>query len=88
MTQVMNKTARRGRPTAFANKFAVIDALVQVRDGGADQPSYYLKRKLVTAGLLEVVRVKVTEGRGAPQAHFQVSGMGRSRLALSKNWKR
>lgn len=89
MTTELNTTAivksNRGRKLAFANKFNVIDALTAIQTGSFK--SRHLTMKLIDMGLVEAVTVK-GEGRGRPRVVFQVTGKGRGRIALAKNWKR
>ncbi len=86
MTNETNITkSNRGRKLAFANKFNVIDALTAVQTGNFK--SRHLTMKLIDMGLVEAVTVK-SEGRGRPRVLFQVTGKGRGRIALAKNWKR
>lgn len=83
MTDETTKTL--GRKPALADKFAVVDALEQVKNG--EFKSRYLTLKLVELGFVKVVPVK-GEGRGRPRVTFELTGQGRGRLGLAKNWKR
>ena len=82
---VTTTTRGRGRPAVFADKFGVVDALAALAGGKA--PSRYLLLKLVEMGFVATRTVK-SEGRGRPRVEFDLTGKGRGRLALSKNWKR
>lgn len=82
----MTATVKKiGRPELFSDKFAVVDALVSINEG---KPiSHYLSMKLVKLGYLEIEPMK-TGTRGRPRFSFKVSGKGRGRIGLAKNWKR
>lgn len=75
----------RGRKAVFADKFAVVDALEKVKAG--EFKNRYLALKLVDMGFVEAVPVK-GEGRGRPAINYELTGRGRGRLGLAKNWKR
>ena len=75
----------RGRKPALADKFAVVDALEKIKAG--DFKSRYLTLKLVDLGFVKVNSVK-GEGRGRPRVIFELTGKGRGRIGLAKNWKR
>ena len=81
----MNTENTRGRKKTFANKFNVIDCLNRIQEGNFK--SRYLTLKLVEMGFVEVVTEK-GEGRGRPRVTYRVTGKGRGRIALAKNWKR
>lgn len=75
----------RGRKPAFADKFAVVDALEKIQTG--EFKSRYLTLKLVELGFVKTNNVK-GEGRGRPRVTFELTGKGRGRIGLAKNWKR
>jgi len=77
---------RRGRKEVFADKFAVVDMLEKVKVNGKGD-SRYLTLKLVEMGFVAAVGVKC-EGRGRPRKVYELTGKGRGRLGLAKNWKR
>jgi predicted ArsR family transcriptional regulator len=79
-------SARRGPKEVFADKFAVVDMLEAVKTNGVGK-SRYLTLKLVEMGLVEAVDVK-GEGRGRPRKVYTLTGKGRGRVGLAKNWKR
>lgn len=88
MTNTVTET-RRGRKPALEDKFEIVVALNAIQEDNKEEaPSRYLTYKLVHKGLVEVKKVKTTNGRGAPRAVFVVTGKGRSYIALSKNWKK
>jgi hypothetical protein len=78
-------TLTRGRKPTLANKFAVIDALNAVSAGNFK--SRYLTLKLIDLGFVVAKQMK-SEGRGRPRVVYELTGKGRGRLAISKNWKR
>ena len=75
----------RGRKAVFADKFAVVEALKNLKEGNT--VSRYLTLKLAERGFVEVETVK-GEGRGRPRVNYKVTGKGRSYVALSANWKK
>lgn len=75
----------RGRKPAFADKFAVVDALEKIKNG--EFKSRYLTLKLVDLGFVKTTNVK-GEGRGRPRVIFELTGKGRGRIGIAKNWKR
>lgn len=75
----------RGRKPALADKFAVVDALEKIQSG--DFKSRYLTLKLVELGFVKTTNVKC-EGRGRPRVIYELTGKGRGRIGLAKNWKR
>lgn len=77
---------RRGRKEVFADKFAVVDMLERVKETGMGD-SRYLTLKLAEMGYVEAEEVK-SEGRGRPRKVYKLTGKGRGRLGLAKNWKR
>jgi len=77
---------RRGRKEVFADKFAVVDMLERVKESGMGE-SRYLTLKLVEMGYVEAEDVK-SEGRGRPRKIYKLTGKGRGRIGLAKNWKR
>lgn len=77
---------RRGRKEVFADKFAVVDMLERVKETGMGD-SRYLTLKLAEMGYVEAEDVKA-EGRGRPRKVYKLTGKGRGRLGLAKNWKR
>lgn len=75
----------RGRKPVLADKFAVVDALEKIQ---IDRfKSRYLILKLVDLGFVKPTNVK-GEGRGRPHIIYELTGKGRSRIGLAKNWKR
>ena len=77
---------RSGRKEVFADKFAVVDMLERVKETGMGD-TRYLTLKLVEMGYVEAEDVK-SEGRGRPRKVYKLTGKGRGRLGLAKNWKR
>lgn len=75
----------RGRKPALADKFAVVDTLEKIQTG--DFKSRYLTLKLVELGFVKTNSVK-GDGRGRPRITYELTGKGRSRIGLAKNWKR
>jgi DNA-binding PadR family transcriptional regulator len=77
---------RLGRKEVFANKFAVVDMLERVKEMGMGE-SRYLTLKLVEMGFVKAEDIK-GEGRGRPRKVYVLTGKGRGRIGLAKNWKR
>lgn len=81
------KVENRGRKPFFEDRWNVIDTLVAIRENGHKTVSRHLKLQLVSLGFLEITEIKKPT-RGRPAFDFQLTGMAKSRVALSKNWKR
>lgn len=69
------------------NKFWVVDTLEGMLEGTV-KPSRHLLIQLERGGFVQSKEVKTTVGRGRGRRVWEVSGKGRSRIALAKNWKR
>lgn len=85
MTVNTNVSKPLGRRPVFNDSYAVVDALKKLSTG--QLKSRYLTLQLVEKGLVEPVTVK-SGSRGRPRVVYQVTGKGRGRIALSRNWKK
>jgi hypothetical protein len=74
----------RGRRPIFANKNALTDVLEMI--AGNSFNNRYLSIKLMEMGLVETVAEK-TPGRGRPRIIYRLTGKGRGRLAIGRNWR-
>jgi predicted ArsR family transcriptional regulator len=82
---VTTTVSRRGRLAVFRDNYAIVEVLEAIAAGMTK--SRYLTLQLVQMGFVKPVTVK-TEGRGRPRVVYEVTGKGRGRIALAKNWKR
>lgn len=82
----MTENAKRGRKEIFAKPELLKKVLREVRNGapvnGEAAATYFLKRRLAEAGLVEFVSAK-GEGRGRPRKVAQVTREGELALARS-----
>lgn len=76
MSNTVNVKRGRGRPSIFADKVKLVNALFHPRE-----LSYPSIMKLVNKGLLEPVSVP-HDGRGRPSHDYVLSGKAKSMLAL------
>ena len=77
---------RRGRKEIFAKPELMKRALREIRNGTATEgkpaATYFLKRRLAEAGLVEFVAVK-SEGRGRPRNIAKLTREGELALATA-----
>jgi predicted ArsR family transcriptional regulator len=74
----------RGRRPIFSNKNALTDVLEMISQNSFK--SRYLSLKLIEMGLVEAVGEK-TVMRGRPRVNYRLTGKGRGRLAIGRNWR-
>jgi DNA-binding PadR family transcriptional regulator len=83
MTDTVTK---RGRKEIFEKRDLLVQALREIRAGGAVEgkatATYFLTRRLADAGLVEFVTVK-GEGRGRPRKVARVTREGEMTLATA-----
>ena len=90
MTTVVVETGRRGsrgRPSSIADKFAVVDLLKAIADNTENRPSRFIARRLEERGLVAFNQQPAT-GRGRPRVKIELTGKGKSYIALSQRWNR